>query len=63
MTHQTHAELSGLPLYTTCSCADGRHADPLAAERGHESEEFAGIIARNTGRHVVTVDQLATVAA
>lgn len=44
--------------YTTCSCPrpEGPHDDPQSAERTHASEEFAQIIARHTGRHVVAVE-------
>lgn len=60
MTNQTHAELTGQPLFTTCSCTDGQHIDPQALKRGHVSEVFAGIIANNTGRHVVPVSDIRT---
>lgn len=63
MTIQTHAEVTGLPLFTTCSCTDGGHRDPQAATRAHVSAEFADIIARNTGRHVIPMTELAAVAA
>lgn len=63
MTIQTNSELTDTPLFTTCSCADGQHVDPLALKRGHVSEVFAGIIARHTGRHVVPVSDIRTEAA
>jgi len=56
----THSELTGQPLHTTCSCADGQHVDPQALTRAHVSEVFAGIIARHTGRHVVPVSDIQT---
>jgi len=59
MSVQTHSELTGTPLFTTCSCTDGEHYDPQALTRGHASEVFAGIIARHTGRHVVPVSEMA----
>jgi hypothetical protein len=63
MTIQTHAELTGLPLFTTCSCTDGGHRDPQAAKRAHADPEFADIIARITGRHVIPMTELAELAA
>lgn len=63
MTTQTHSELTGQPLFTTCACTDGQHVDPLALKRGHVSELFADIIARHTGRHVVPVSAIRTEAA
>lgn len=63
MTIQTHSELTGQPLFTTCSCSDGQHVDPLALKRGHVSESIADIIARHTGRHVVPVSEIRTEAA
>lgn len=61
MSTQTHSELTGRPLFTTCSCPslDGPHRDPQAVTRAHRSEEFAEIIARNTGRHVIPMTELA----
>lgn len=47
-------------LFTTCSCLEGQHVDPLALKRGHVSEVFAAIIARHTGRHVVPVSAIRT---
>jgi hypothetical protein len=49
--------------WTTCSCTDGEHRDPKAAERAHRSQEFAEIIARNTGRHVIPMTELEAVPA
>jgi hypothetical protein len=63
MSTQTHSELTGQPLFTTCSCTDGQHYDLKALTRGHVSEVFAGIIARHTGRHVVPVGAIRTEAA
>lgn len=63
MSAQTHSELTGQPLFTTCRCSDGQHVDPQALTRGHVSEIFAAIIARHTGRHVVPVSDIRTEAA
>lgn len=60
MSTQTHSELTGQPLHTTCGCTDGQHVDPLALKRAHTSDLFASIIARNTGRHVVPVSEIRT---
>jgi hypothetical protein len=37
----------------TCSCTDGRHAVP-ARSVSYRNRQFASIVARHTGRHVVT---------
>lgn len=60
MTTQTHSELTGQPLHTTCACTNGQHVDPQALKRGHVSESIADIIARHTGRHVVPVSEIRT---
>lgn len=40
-------------MHHTCGCTDGQHQTPSL---GYHNPELADIVARHTGRHIVTVE-------
>lgn len=40
-------------LHHTCDCTDGLHATPSI---GYHDREYAAVVARHTGRHIVAIE-------